>query len=107
MRLDRRAQVDVGNQLSINHHERLGPDHFTRVIQRATGSQNNRLMNIPQANPELAAVTERRAHRIRPMMQVDDYILDPLLREILRHIAHQRLAQNGQRRLRAIGRQRP
>ena len=64
-------------------------------------------MNILQPNAELAAVTQRRAHRLWPVMQVDDYILDALLCEILRHIAHQRLSQDGQRRLSAIGRQRP
>ena len=107
MRLDRRAQVDVGDQLSVNNHERLSADHFARVIERAAGSQDNRLMNILQPNAELAAVTQRRAHRLWPVMQVDDYILDALLREILRHIAHQRLSQDGQRRLRSIGSQRP
>ncbi len=46
MRLDRRAQIDVGDQLSIDDYERLGPDHFARVIQSAAGSQDHRLMNI-------------------------------------------------------------
>ncbi len=42
-------------------------------------------------NPELAAVAERRAHRIWPVMQVDDNVLDSLLRKILRYITYQRL----------------
>src|SRR5688572_5459905 len=100
-------QIKVSNEFSIDADERVFLKELARVIQSPTRPEDHRLVDIVEVQSKLAAVAQRIAHRLRPMVQVNNGPSDAVLREVFSDIADQRFTQDGQGRLAAICRQRP
>ena len=107
MRLQRAAKIDVGNNLSVNDDKSLVFEKFARVIQRAAGAEDHRLVNIRQPQAKATAIAKRCAHRLWLMMKIDHRFVDALRSQIFSHVTDQRLSQNGQRWFGPVGGQRP
>src|SRR2546429_5408448 len=61
MRFERCLKIDIRDQLSVYDDESFAAEQLSRVIKRATGAQNLRLVNILELHSKLAAVAERGA----------------------------------------------
>src|ERR1041385_5003028 len=53
------VQINIGNDLSVNYDERVVFQKVLRVIDRAAGAEDDRLMNVFQLDAELAAIAQR------------------------------------------------
>src|SRR5687768_1324893 len=72
MSFKRSLQIDVGNDLSVHDEKRVAIEELTRVVQRATRSEDLRFFDVVQLNSEAAAVAQCLTNRLGPVMQVDD-----------------------------------
>ena len=103
----RGIQIQVRDQFAIHHNKRFWIQQRTCIVDRTTRVQDYRLVHIVEVHAKVAAVAKRAPHRVRLVMKIHEDLFDSETGQIFSHITHQRLSQNGQRRLRSIGSQRP
>ena len=86
MRLNRFAEVDVGDDLTVDDDERPALKKRARVIERPARAQNFRLLHVFEMNAEATPVAQRLAHRLRAMMQVHGHLTTAVTTQILRDV---------------------
>src|SRR5262249_40432330 len=94
MCLERRVQIDVSNDLSIDHDERLVLEKLARVVERAAGAEYHRLLHVIQFHPDAAAISQHAPHRLRTMMQVHDNLIDTVAGQVFGDISNERFSEN-------------
>src|SRR4051812_34961549 len=106
MALERRSDVDIGDDLSINDKKWLTLKIFARVVESSRCAEDDRRFDgVVDLHAELRTVAEGVDHRLRLMMKVDDNLTDAKLCEILGHVTDERLAEERYSRLGSVYRQ--
>src|SRR3954469_16808012 len=104
MCVERRGEVYVGRNLSVDDDEGVRIEQRARVRNRAARAEYLLLLYVVETRAEARAVAQGFAHRLGPMVKVDDHILEAVAREVLRDVAHERAAHERYRGLRAVNR---
>ena len=94
MSLQRCFQVDISDDLSVDHDERLVLEELARVVERTAGSEYLGFFNIMKLYAEPAAIAEGSSYRLRPMMQVHDDLIDAVAGEIFGDVTDERFSED-------------
>src|SRR5215203_2236530 len=94
MSLERCAQIDVSNDLSVDDHKSFAFEKLARVIQRSAGPENYGFFNVMKFDAEPTAVAKCSTNRLRPVMQVYNYLVDAVRSEIFGDITNEWFSEN-------------
>ena len=96
-----RREIQRVQGVAVDDPEPRGVDERQRVARAARRAEQRLLPRVADAHAEIATVTDDGGDRLWPVVQVDDRVTDPLAGEPGERPAHERLAGDGQRGLRA------
>src|SRR5437867_5313921 len=100
MGFDRRSQIDVGNDLSVDDHERLIVQKLASFIQGAGSAEYIRFFaSVLNMYSELLTVAESANHRVRLMVKIYDDVSYSEAADIFGNIADKRLPEKWDGRL--------
>ena len=101
------AEIDLGQHVAVEHHDRLG-QLIAGIPDGAAGAERLRLHDIAQTDPEAFSLAEDLLDATRLIVQAEDRFVD------LRHLAQQiqlvvqeRPVENRNDRLGRMDRERP
>jgi len=69
----------------LNHDKCIAGQQVARIIECATRSRITAREHTP-ASRQTAAVAQRRAHRLRPMMKIHEYLVDAVPGHVLGNV---------------------
>ena len=99
------AEMHVGQRVAVDDEKRVGPvevDERQRHARTAGAAEHARLFpRVARADAEIRAVADDRGDRLRPMMEIEHDVADAVRGQPREDAAHERLAGDGNGRLRA------
>src|SRR2546423_13648955 len=98
----RRLQVNVRDNLSVDDYESFIFKKLSCVIQRTASAKYVRLLYVAELHTKTASIAQSRANALRPVMQIHHHFTHALPGQILRYIANQRATKKWYGRFRAI-----
>jgi hypothetical protein len=107
VRAKRRRQVNVRDDLAVDDEEGVAVEQMPRVVERAARPEDGLLLDVVQPDAEAAAVAQRRADGVRPVVQIDDDLAAAVAAEVFGDVADQRFSEERDGGFRAVNGQRP
>ncbi len=90
------GQVEIEEHIPVHEQKGLVPEEVTDLPRPPARPQDPPLMRVTDAETQLPAVTHRRDHGLRPVVQVDQAFGHALARQKLQRPVQQRPVQHGE-----------
>src|SRR5687767_2175231 len=94
MRFERRVEIDVRDDLAVDRQKRVVFEELACVVDCAARTEDHGFLDVTKLNAKRAAVTECRTNRLRPVMEVYNYVVKTVSGDVLRDITDEWFTKN-------------